>query len=94
MRFTRATSKATQAFWRRFNRLDPQTKKLAVGKYRLFLIDPQFVDFKKLEGKQGNYYSARISRDFRAAAEVAEGFVFWEWIGNHRDYDVYVRQLR
>ena len=76
---------ATPSFWYLHRRLPDEVRRLADENFKLLKSDPRHpsLQFKKV----GNYWSARISLDYRALAVENEGNLIWFWLGNHREYD-------
>ena len=77
--------KTTHRFWTNYQRLPSRIQRLADKQFQLLKDNPNHpsLNFKKLEGY--DYWSARITRGYRAVAfEDEEGFV-WFSIGKHND---------
>jgi hypothetical protein len=77
--------KATARFWRRYDVLDADVKKLADKNFDLLKLHPSHpsLKFKKV----GKFWSARVGLNHRAlAVEATHGFT-WVWIGTHHEYD-------
>ena len=77
--------KTTHRFWTNYRRLPVHIQRLADKQFQLLKKNPSHpsLNFKKLEGH--DYWSARITRGYRAVAfEDEEGFV-WFSIGKHDD---------
>ena len=75
--------KTTPRFWECYQRLPPAVQKLADKQFERLKEDPTHpsLNFKKLEGY--DYWSARVTRGYRAvASKDEEGFV-WFSIGKH-----------
>jgi len=70
--------------------LPQEVRKAAQGRYRLWLRDFRHpsVQFKRIEGE---IWSARVTRDYRALARVSGDTVQWMWIGPHAEYDAILR---
>jgi mRNA-degrading endonuclease RelE of RelBE toxin-antitoxin system len=84
MAFSEYVHKAPRCFWRLYQKLPPSVQKLAKKQFELLKENPshQSLRFEKLEGYD-NYWSARVTRGYRAvASKDAEGFV-WLFIGKH-----------
>jgi len=75
----------TPEFWRYFNGLPEDVRRLAEKDFELLKENPRHpsLRFKKA----GNYWTARVGVHYRALAkERAEGLL-WFWIGHHSEYD-------
>ena len=83
------THRATAAFWRRFDALDPAVQAVARKNHRLLEADPRHpsLRFKKLSGTDPPLWSVRVGRDHRALAIERDGAMVWFWIGSHAAYD-------
>ena len=78
--------RTSRSFWDRFHALPRDVAGRAVKQYALLESDPfhPSLNFKKV----GRYWSARVDRDYRAAAEQQpDGSFLWFWIGPHDEYD-------
>jgi hypothetical protein len=82
-------SRAVGAFWGAYNSLTPEVQRAAKKQYQLWIDDPRHpsIRFKKV----GNYWSARVTDDFRALGIMDEDTVIWFFIGSHADY---IRMLK
>ena len=83
-------SRAVRSFWERYHSLPPGIQRLALKQYRLWLRDPSHpsVRFKKV----GDYWSARITDDYRAVGIMDGDTVVWFFVGSHSDYDRLLKQ--
>lgn len=81
-------SRTTKKFRQALAELPDQVRKQARIAYQQFKKDPSHpsLRFKKVHQKLP-IYSARISRDYRAVAQIEQDTVIWFWIGSHTDYD-------
>jgi hypothetical protein len=79
------TNRATQDFWRCYNKLPKKTQRLADKCFELFKTDPSHpsLHFKKV----GKLRSVRVGLNCRAAAVVDKKDLIWFWIGNHDEYE-------
>jgi hypothetical protein len=77
-------SQATSNFWKGYFLLPKDIQKLAVKQYRLWLQDPHHpsLHFKKVQ----NYWSARVTDDYRVLGVMETDIVIWFWIGIHAEY--------
>lgn len=81
-------SHASSSFWKRFRSLPDSVQAQARRAYRLFQANPHHpsLHFEKLRGYP-NYWSVRVTLNYRAVA-VREGeTLVWFWIGSHADFD-------
>jgi len=78
-------SRATTAFWARYQALRPDIRQLADKAYRHWQQDHWHpsLHFKKI----GPYWVARVSQDYRALGIESGGAVAWFWIGPHKEYE-------
>jgi hypothetical protein len=77
--------KTTPQFWERFSSLPNSIQQLARKNFALLKANQMHpsLRFKKV----GEYWSARVSRNYRALAfEDGDDFI-WVWIGHHDEYD-------
>ncbi len=83
-------SQASSRFWALYRGLPPQIRKAAAKQYRLWMEDPHHpsVQFKKVR----NYWSARVTDDYRALGVMQGESVIWFWIGTHDDYEQLLRR--
>ena len=80
-------SKADPDFWRRFNKLPLQVRRLAQKNYALWLANPfhPSLRFKRFEGES---WSVRIGDHYRATGYFLTPDIFvWNWIGTHEEYN-------
>ncbi|WP_328984705.1 ParE family toxin-like protein [Thiorhodovibrio winogradskyi] len=83
---------ATSDFWARYHQLPAAVRKVADKQFALLREDPTHPSLRLK--RVGPFWSARVSRGYRALAkERAEGLV-WFWIGPHRRYDQILAQPR
>lgn len=77
--------RANPKFWRFYESLSADIRRLADENYELLKSDPRHpsLHFKKV----GRLWSARIGIHYRAVA-VEDGLdMVWFWIGHHSEYD-------
>ena len=79
------THRATPRFWRCYNALPKDVRRLADRCYALLKDNPAppSLHFKKV----GQFWSARVGLHHRAVAVEAGEDRAWFWIGSHADYD-------
>lgn len=77
--------RANDDFWAKYNALPPRILKLADKNFKLLKHNPRHpsLQFKKT----GDYWAARVGRDYRAVAVPSKDSFIWFWIGSHADYD-------
>lgn len=78
-------SKAVSSFWEGYARLPEKIQLRAKKQYLLWLEDPSHpsVRFKKV----GEYWSARVTGNYRAVGILDGDTVVWFFIGTHAEYD-------
>ena len=84
--------KTTPDFWARYYNLPPSIQELANKNFQLLKQDRSHpsLEFKKVQ----DYWSAKVSDNYRAlAVEDKEGYV-WFWIGDHDEYMSLIRSKR
>ena len=81
--------RTANSFWLAYERLPKEIQKLAVRNFALLVADPQHpsLRFKPV----GRCWSARVGRDYRAAAVRRGDDFIWFWIGGHAEYDRLIR---
>jgi hypothetical protein len=81
-------SETTTKFWERYHRLPPAFREAARKAYRLFEGNPNHpsLRFKPLE-KYPDWWSVRVTQDYRAVGRRKGGTICWAWIGSHADFD-------
>jgi hypothetical protein len=85
------TSHASPGFWSLYDRLPLEIQKLAAKQYELFAGDPYHPSLRLKP--IGPFWSARVSRSYRALATRRGDHFFWFWIGSHADYDNLIGSL-
>jgi hypothetical protein len=78
-------SRATSRFWARYEHLPANVRRVAVKQYRLWLSNPRHpsLQFKRV----GEFWSARVTDDYRALGLLEQDTVIWFWIGSHAEYE-------
>lgn len=81
-------SKVRPSFWRAYEQLAPSVKARSRAAYQLFASnsDHPSLRFKKLQGG-GNFWSVRISDQYRAVGVRSGEIIEWIWIGTHNEFD-------
>jgi hypothetical protein len=82
------TSSTKKSFRSRYQQLPPEIRALARKNFQLWLRNPRHpsIHFKKV----GNFWSARVSDNYRALAVVRGERVEWFWIGSHDEYEAII----
>jgi hypothetical protein len=77
--------RANPKFWRFYEQLPSEVRKLADENFALLKRDPHYpsLHFKKA----GRFWSARVGIHFRAVAVERSGDIVWFWIGPHDEYE-------
>lgn len=81
-------------FLKAYRRLPKEIREQARKAYRLFKENPTHpsLHFKSIHPSQP-FYSARISRGYRAVGIRTDDVIIWFWIGSHTDYDKLIASL-
>jgi len=81
-------SKARPSFWRFYARLPDEVKLRARQVYRLFSSNPGHpsLRWKKLQIEQ-EYWSVRVTDQYRAVGVPQGEVIEWIWIGTHNEFD-------
>ena len=76
-------------FWAAYRELPTQAQFLADKNFALMKADFRHpsLHLKKV----GDYWSARVGRDYRAIAIEVDDGLMWTWIGPHDEYDRFIR---
>lgn len=83
--------KATPDFWEHYKALPSEIQKQANEKYKLLRLNPRHSSLR-FRPVTSPYWSARVSKNYRAVAIHPESDVFvWFWIGTHTEYDQLIR---
>lgn len=77
--------RAAPAFWSLYERLDPETRKLAEKNFQLLQSDAHHpsLHFKRV----GRFWSARVGLNHRAVSVRRDDDFVRFWIGTHAEYD-------
>ena len=78
-------SSTAPSFWRAYQSLPPEAKAQARKVYRLWLRNPRHPSLRF--EPEGNYWSIRVARGWRALAREHQGTLYWFWIGPHDQYE-------
>jgi hypothetical protein len=76
------------SFWRAYAKLSPATRERARLAYRVFALRPEHpsLRFKKLQAP-GEFWSVRVTDQYRAVGVRSGNTIEWIWIGSHNDFD-------
>ena len=76
---------ASRRFWRLYEGLPEDVRRLADEKYALLKSDPHHpsLHFKRI----GSVWSVRAGQHYRALGHDVPDGIQWFWIGTHADYD-------
>jgi hypothetical protein len=79
----------TPEFWASYDELPDDIRQAADRHYRLLEADARHpsLQFKDV----GRYWSARVTRTYRALAVRDGDDLVWFWIGHHSEYDRLIR---
>ena len=80
------------SFWKKYNKLSKEIQKQADKSFKLLKENPHHSSphFKKI----GKYWSVRASIEYRAlGCEIDDGII-WFWIGNHKEYEKLIHQIK
>jgi hypothetical protein len=82
--------RATEGFWRAYEKLPLFVKNRADKQFSLLRTNPQHpsLQFKQVGQSMGqSLWSARVTLSYRALALKRDGGFLWFWIGDHQSYD-------
>jgi hypothetical protein len=84
-------SSTTTQFRQLFAELPEQVQEQTRTAYRQFKQDPSHpsLRFKKVHPELP-IYSARISKNYRAVAQLDGNTAIWFWVGSHAEYDKFL----
>ena len=81
---------ASPSFWVSYHALPESVRALADKNFALLQNNPSHPSLKLK--KVGRFRSARVGRNYRAlAAEIDDGLL-WFWIGDHSDYERFIKR--
>ncbi|CAG0998968.1 hypothetical protein PHYC_02746 [Phycisphaerales bacterium] len=77
--------RAAQRFWKCYNALPDEVRRLADQAYALLKQDPRHpsLHHKKVD----RFWSVRVGLHYRALAVEHDSDLVWFWIGTHAEYD-------
>ena len=76
---------ASPEFWRLYEQLPENIRRLADKNFELLKADPRHPSLRLK--KVGRFWSARIGDNHRTLAVESPDGLIWFWIGTHADYD-------
>jgi hypothetical protein len=81
-------SVTTPRFWQLYYQLPATVRQEAREAYRRFQADPSHPGLycHRLFG-EAQFWSVRVTRDYRAVAILRGNTITWIWIGSHQDFD-------
>ena len=81
-------SHATADFWKLYHKLPESIRQSAQDAFRIFSNDPLHpaLTMERLRCVS-NYWSVRITRNYRAVGVKAGDDMNWFWIGSHSDFE-------
>jgi mRNA-degrading endonuclease RelE of RelBE toxin-antitoxin system len=76
---------APPQFWKHYNSLPSQVRKLADKNFELLKTNPKHpsLHFKQID----KLWSVRVGKQYRALGLDDPKGIIWFWIGTHADYD-------
>ena len=88
----------TETFRRQYEQLPEPIRKIANAMFKQFLQDPWHTSFQRkkpraLEHCHPLIYEFRVTRQYRALAQVDGETYAWIFIGNHTNFDREIRRL-
>ena len=88
-------SRTTKRFRKLFRELSPELRQQARIVYKRWQQDPRLpgLRFKRINEDIPPYYSVRVTRDYRVAGEMRGNTMYWDFIGNHAEYEHYLEGL-
>lgn len=86
-------SKTLPSFWKAYERLNKDIKEQARKSYEIWRRNPFHPSLHfKCVNQEENVWSLRVSRGYRALCIFEKDLVMWFWIGNHDEYEKFIRQ--
>ena len=81
-------SRVKPSFWQLFNKLPENIQEQARESYARFEKNPDHpgLSFKKLKGTP-DWWSVRVSQQYRAVGARDGETICWFWIGTHEEYN-------
>ncbi len=86
-------SHTTAQFWECYDALPKDVQQNANRAYQVWQRNPRHpsLQFKRVDS-QDPIYSVRVGRKYRALGWLEDDTVIWFWIGNHAEYDAWLKQ--
>jgi hypothetical protein len=87
-------SRATERFWKAFEKLPSHIQRKARESYQLWKQNPNHpsLQYKSIHASKP-IYSVRIGIGWRAVGLKEDDVMIWFWIGSHQEYDKLISQL-
>jgi len=87
-------SRTVPDFWKLFRNLPPDIQRKAYKAYRLWRANPfaGSLRFKRVS-ERDPIYSVRIGRGHRALGLLEGDTIYWDFIGNHDEYERKLQSL-
>jgi hypothetical protein len=81
-------SQTVPEFWELYRALPRKVRQAAVSAYRQFQISPSHpsLRFHRL-ATAPQFWSVRVTRNYRAVGLVKSDAITWFWIGDHKAFD-------
>ena len=81
-------STATRSFWKLYHALPESVRREAREAFRLFRDAPAHpgLSLERLRNHT-EYWSVRVTRDYRVVGRKHKQTMIWFWIGSHSEFD-------
>ena len=87
-------AKKTRKFDRCFRALPPEIQEQARKAFRLWIENPFHPSLHfKCVNPERSVWSVRITRNYRALGYKKGDTIYWDWIGDHREYEKEIQKL-
>lgn len=86
----------SKEFRKQFEELPEKIQEALTEHYEKWKVNPDLVEFKKLNGMRGNLYSASIGWSWRAIALVSDDnkSCLWLFAGSHETYNGWIAKAK
>jgi hypothetical protein len=81
---------ATADFWYHYRQLPPEVRALADKNFALLRQDPHHPSLRLK--KVSEFWSARVGLHYRALARARTEGLVWFWIGDHVNYEQFLKR--
>jgi mRNA-degrading endonuclease RelE of RelBE toxin-antitoxin system len=87
-------NRTTKQFRKQLGDLPEEVQRQARKAFKLYETDPNHpsLNFERLNVR-GEYYSARVSQQYRVLAKRKPDHMLWFWIGTHDEYEKLLSRL-